>query len=317
MKLLRNCLMGLRYKHWTFIRTLTYFLQRVEKKIVGTSFFEKRYVNIMYKHDINNYNQFLSVDVLGSEYLKIGNVKMTSLNTLEDKCTFLYIWEDIFMSYLYHNDSYEKSIFSQLDKFLNEGLYGYQDENIDVTIKSNDVVIDAGAWAGEYSAYCACKGAKVYAFEPSSQSYELLERTSALNENRIIPIKMGLGNECATFQISIGNAAGNLIVEDTMKNDDNTEPVVITTLDTFIEENGIEKVDFLKADIEGYERKFLEGAKSTIQKFLPKIAICTYHLPDDAEVLETLIKDCNPNYKIVHSRHKLFAQCLSSLPFDH
>jgi hypothetical protein len=69
----------------------------------------------------------------------------------------------------------------------------------------------------------------------------------------------------------------------------------------------LSQVDFIKSDIEGYERNLLLGAKNTLKKFAPKLAICTYHLPDDPQVLESIIKDANPDYKVVHLRHKLFA----------
>ena len=236
---------------------------------------------------------------------------MSSLHTHNDKFLFAdSILQDTFFSYLYCNDSYEKNVFLKLDKFLTECLYGYKDGEFDVRVKSGDIVIDAGAWAGDFSAYCAYKNAKVYAFEPSSHAYKLLEATSILNEGKIIPVNKGLGDEQKELYLTTDKGSANLVIEDHINNQQ-LEKITITTLDKFVEENSIERVDFLKADIEGYEREFLKGGKSTIQKFLPKIAICTYHLPDDPEVLEAIIKDCNPNYQIFHSQRKLFAQCLS------
>ena len=66
------------------------------------------------------------------------------------------------------------------------------------------------------------------------------------------------------------------------------------TLDSYVKKNNIQKVDFIKADIEGAERK-------------PKLAICTYHLPDDKTVLPELILAANPKYKIIQSNSKLYA----------
>jgi hypothetical protein len=70
------------------------------------------------------------------------------------------------------------------------------------------------------------------------------------------------------------------------------------------------KVDFIKADIEGTERDMLKGATSVLKIFAPKLAICTYHLPDDPEVLKNIILKANPNYRIVQLNHKLFAMVI-------
>jgi len=49
------------------------------------------------------------------------------------------------------------------------------------------------------------------------------------------------------------------------------------------------------------------GAKRVLKEFAPKIAICTYHLPDDPQVLRELILDANPNYVIVERWKKMYA----------
>jgi FkbM family methyltransferase len=86
-----------------------------------------------------------------------------------------------------------------------------------------------------------------------------------------------------------------------------SEKIAVTTLDKFVEENKLERVDFIKADIEGAERDMLKGAVNVLKTFAPKLAICTYHLPGDPEVLEKIIKEANPAYRVVHLRKKLFA----------
>ena len=72
-------------------------------------------------------------------------------------------------------------------------------------------------------------------------------------------------------------------------------------------------VDFIKADIEGYERYMLEGAQETLRRFAPKLALCTYHFPDDPEVLAALITKANPAYRIVQRRAKLYASVNASI----
>jgi FkbM family methyltransferase len=185
-----------------------------------------------------------------------------------------------------------------------EGPYGYTDLPFDVTVKEGDVVIDAGAWIGDFSAYVAGKNALCYAFEPVSKSYEILCETAALNNNRIIPVKKGLGDKEHTVKFSINDGIANQIITDEQTA---YEIIHITTIDRFVEDHKLERVDFIKSDIEGAERDLLRGAKNTLAKFAPKLAICTYHLPDDPFVLGQLILEANPKYKIVYLRKKLFA----------
>lgn len=44
-----------------------------------------------------------------------------------------------------------------------------------------------------------------------------------------------------------------------------TEKIEITTIDQFMNKNSIEKVDFMKIDIEGHEMEAFKGAKSSIE----------------------------------------------------
>jgi Trk K+ transport system NAD-binding subunit len=64
-----------------------------------------------------------------------------------------------------------------------------------------------------------------------------------------------------------------------------------------VEELGLEKVDFIKMDIEGAEVDALIGAEETISQFKPKLAICTYHRPTDPIEIRRILLKYNPNYK--------------------
>lgn len=55
------------------------------------------------------------------------------------------------------------------------------------------------------------------------------------------------------------------------------------------------------------EREALLGAVQTIVTFKPKLALCTYHLPDDPVILERTLRQIAPDYRIVHTSHKMFA----------
>lgn len=215
------------------------------------------------------------------------------------------IFDDSLIIPCYYDDNYDRSIVEQLDRLTKEGPYGYQDGNFDVSVHKDDVVIDAGAWAGDFGAYCSSKGALTYCFEPLSANYKILCETARLNHHRIVPVQKALGSHEGTAFFESADeldTAGKVSLAV-----NKGEKVQITTVDSFVRDHQLERVDFIKSDIEGAERDMLRGARETLRRFAPKLAICTYHLPDDPEVLAGIIKEANPNYRIVQMRHKLFA----------
>lgn len=197
------------------------------------------------------------------------------------------------------------------DDILIEGLYGLVNNRVNVTVESGDVVIDAGSWAGDFAAYASVKGAKVYAFEPTERIFRILERTAELNGN-IIPVKKGL-SDINTSMNFMENAEGNSGANKFMNGTDSKNSaaasydVETVRLDDFVRDNNLSRVDFIKSDIEGFERNMLAGAQETLRKFSPKLALSTYHFPDDPQVMSELILKANPNYNIVQKKMKLYA----------
>lgn len=156
-------------------------------------------------------------------------------------------------------------------------------------------------------------GGKIFAFEPSKDNFEILLKTAELNPN-IIPINKGLSNQtqrqnlfAPTDENALSKSGYTFMDKSDADNYEFSDTVETVTLDDFVKENNLDRVDFIKADIEGFERNMLEGARETLKNFAPKLALCTYHLPDDPEVMTDLIMKANPGYKIVYGRKKLYA----------
>ena len=63
-----------------------------------------------------------------------------------------------------------------------------------------------------------------------------------------------------------------------------------------------DKATYIKFDIEGAEMAALEGAKKTIQKHKPKLAISIYHKEDDLWKIPFYIKEKYPWYRL-YMRH--------------
>ena len=105
----------------------------------------------------------------------------------------------------------------------------------------------------------------------------------------------------------MGNSSGNTLRDNLTEYTRPSKSIETTTIDDFVRKNNLPRVDFIKADIEGFERHMLAGAQETLARFAPKLALCTYHLPDDPEVMAELILKANPKYNIVQKRMKLYA----------
>jgi len=215
----------------------------------------------------------------------------------------LECYKDTLFVFCHFNDNYN-SCYTDLN-FSNEGAYGYQNDEIDVTVKKGDIVIDAGAWIGDFSAYASAKGAYCYAFEPNVHILNLLKKTQQLNPHICI-IEKGLGGQSGFSYLTQDDShSGGAKIA--LEADSASDKIEVTTIDDFVAAQNCERVDFIKADIEGFERYMLQGATKTLKDFAPRLAICTYHLPDDPQVLAGIILAANPNYTIVQKRCKLFA----------
>lgn len=190
--------------------------------------------------------------------------------------------------------------------FIDEGPYDHEESDL----QPGDIVLDCGANVGVFSAYAASKGCICYAFEPIPSLQPLLSKYNKLSQNRIIPVSAAVSDQTGTARFGVvdewySSSCLTQVPHNEMKDREIEVPQI--TVDEFVLQHQLTHVDFIKADIEGAERLMLAGAKDTLAKFSPKLSLCTYHLPDDREVLTKLILSANPNYRITYYEKKLFA----------
>jgi len=151
---------------------------------------------------------------------------------------------------------------------------------------SEIVVIDIGANVGSFSMKFARKCSDnnqkffIYAFEPNKVIFNLLKNNLSLNKdisNNIMLSQQPIGdtNKEVNFINQIKNSGGSKVYKNTKDLESNIDTVKLQqiSLDYFVEVNGIEHVDIIKIDVEGYEPIVLDGCINTLKKFKPILYI--------------------------------------------
>jgi len=143
-----------------------------------------------------------------------------------------------------------------------------------------DVIVDVGANTGVYSllAKSINETADVYAFDPIDRVFDKLLHNVSLNNYDITCIKKALSDANGEALIYDTNTEHTYsgTVNKNMFND--TVTVIPTniqtiTLDSFIKEQELTKLDLIKIDVETHEVEVLEGFKEHLHKFQPTMII--------------------------------------------
>ena len=174
----------------------------------------------------------------------------------------------------------------------------YGDHNLGA--RPGDVVLDCGAHVGAYTQEALRAGARlVVAIEPAPENPECLRRNLAeeIASGRVVVYAKGVWDQKATLllQQSRSNSGMDRIATDASAGG---VPVELTTIDALVAELGLHGVDFIKMDIEGAERRALAGARATLAAWRPRLAIASYHLPDDHAVIPKIVRQGWPGYRL-------------------
>lgn len=130
-----------------------------------------------------------------------------------------------------------------------------------------EIVFDVGAHVGQTAARILrfLPNAEIYCFEPSDEQYSVLAQKFSNRENvRTSNVALGACVERRTFSLR-ADSERNALVESDRAEGKRVE-VDVMTLDHFTEREGIDHIDILKVDVEGWEVKVLEGGRRLIEE---------------------------------------------------
>jgi FkbM family methyltransferase len=168
------------------------------------------------------------------------------------------------------------------------------------TVRKGDWVIDVGAHVGVFTDRALRLGAeKVFMVEPDPINVECLKRnfSQEIASGRVVLIAEGAWSSKGSIDLNLGVAnsgTGSMMYKEAGAK---TVSVPVRPIDDMVAEYKAPRIDFIKMDIEGAERHALKGAAETLKRWRPRMALDSYHLPDDAVVLPQVIFAANPNYE--------------------
>jgi FkbM family methyltransferase len=144
-------------------------------------------------------------------------------------------------------------------------------------VRPGAVALDIGANVGAYSLLLGQwvgPAGRVFAFEPAPEIFDGLRRHVALNDLSAVvtPIAAAAGARTATSRLIVAGTVGESRLASARDRDAATVEVALTTIDRFCSERAL-LPDFIKVDVEGFELDVLRGARETIRRAGPGLAL--------------------------------------------
>ncbi len=175
-------------------------------------------------------------------------------------------------------------------------IYSYRE----ATVRAGDIVLDCGANVGVYTRKALNAGAGlVVAIEPAPENLECLRRnfSKQIAGGRVVVFPKGVWDRDDILKLNVDptNSAGDSFVKNV--GNGGFIQVPLTTIDKLVAELSLPRVDFIKMDIEGAEQRAIAGARGTIVKYRPRMALCVYHLKEDPMMVPRLVRETGVAYR--------------------
>jgi FkbM family methyltransferase len=148
---------------------------------------------------------------------------------------------------------------------------------LDRFVTPGSVVVDAGASCGIYTVAAARlvgPTGRVVSFEPGARAADVLDRNIELNDLGNVRLhRTALSDRVGRVRLlaNRGPVAQSISFETDAI--DGFDEVPTTTLDETLAHEGIDRVDFIKMDIEGAEELALRGAETLLARSRPTIVL--------------------------------------------
>ena len=185
--------------------------------------------------------------------------------------------------------------------------YYFERDGIAIQPDSGDYVIDAGAFTGDSTVLFAGSvgpAGHVYAFDPVKNHQEIISYNVAqggFDNVTLYPYGVGEASvEAPPIELNTYNPGYRASAD--------PSPVPLRSLDDLVARGEIPKVDLIKMDVEGSEMGALRGARQTIERFRPKLAISIYHKPNDFFEIVNYLASLQLGYVFYLDHHTIYEE---------
>lgn len=192
--------------------------------------------------------------------------------------------------------------------FVNE-QFRYNISGKIIEAEPGDVVLECGACWGASALYFSHKvgvSGEVHSFEFIPENIRIYRENMKLNPSKSnIRLVEHPVFDSSNKEIYFTDA-GPSSVFSFEPFDGYSEMSQTISIDDYVMQNSLQKVDMLTMDVEGAEQPALRGAIETIKKFKPKLAISIYHSDDDFVQIPNWILDLNLGYKVYVNHYTIY-----------
>jgi FkbM family methyltransferase len=161
----------------------------------------------------------------------------------------------------------------------------------------NEVYVDAGAYDGDsirwFKDRVEDRFHRIVAFEPDPTTYDRLKQNFA-GDDRVVAMNAGLHRNKAMLRFHDDGSRGAIFTQD------GENSIEVVALDEVL---AGARASYIKMNIEGAEIDALHGARKTIERWMPKLAISVYHRPGDLWRIPQLVRQLSPRYELYLRQH--------------
>jgi FkbM family methyltransferase len=169
-------------------------------------------------------------------------------------------------------------------------------------VHPGDVVLDCGANIGVFTRFALDAGARVVvAIEPAPDNIECLRRNfkPEIEAGRVIVYPKGVWDKEDTLELLVDpedQAADSFVIH--RQGAKALANVPLTTIDHMAAELKLDRVDFIKMDIEGAEVRALRGGADTLKRYHPRMSLSAYHQEEHPVEIPKAARAAWPNYQV-------------------